>query len=197
MNVSATPSDEIAAALASTMAQRLLEDVTAGSPRRRNRIAYATWPARATAPVERSEAFGSSRCNFCDMKEFEFPELDEQVPKRYHGFAAALLTTDRKPHLPERLRNFWRSPAAMQEDMIAEGISEKVRGDFLHFAAAHAEAVDGYLTGRLNLAEAVGDCENPAPPGAGLERIVFHASRNSLQLQRVASASDEVAAALA
>ena len=57
MNVSATPSDEIAAALASTMAQRLLENVTAGSPRRRNRIAHATWPARATAPVERSEAF--------------------------------------------------------------------------------------------------------------------------------------------
>ncbi|CAJ1413783.1 unnamed protein product, partial [Effrenium voratum] len=109
---------------------------------------------------------------FRDVKEFEFPELDERVPKRYHGFAAALLTTDRKPHLPERLRNFWRSPAAMEEDMIAEGISEKVRGDFLRFAAAHAEAVDSYLAGRLNLAdEAVGDCENPAPAGAGLERI--------------------------
>ena len=85
------------------------------------------------------------------------------MPKRYHGFAAALLTTDRKPHATSGVA-----------DMIAEGISEKVRGDFLRFAAAHAEAVDGYLTGRLNLAdEAVGDCENPAPPGAGLERIVF------------------------
>ena len=43
-----------------TAAQRLLEDVTAVSPRRRkqSRIAHATWPARATAPVERSEALG-------------------------------------------------------------------------------------------------------------------------------------------
>ena len=43
-----------------TAAQRLLEDATAVSPRRckQSRIAHATLPARATAPVERSEALG-------------------------------------------------------------------------------------------------------------------------------------------
>ena len=72
-NVSATPSVEIAAALASTMAQRSLKVVTAVSPS----LAFAslaskTAPrakagceaqARATAPVSRSEALGSSQCS--------------------------------------------------------------------------------------------------------------------------------------
>ena len=55
--------DEIAEA---ALNDGLLEDVTAVSPRRckQSRIAHATLPARATAPVERSEALGSSRCNF-------------------------------------------------------------------------------------------------------------------------------------
>ena len=88
-----------------------------------------------------------------NLQEFHFPELEERVPKRYHNFAAALLATDRKPGLPEHLCGFWRSPAAMEQDMLAEGISEKVRGDFLHFAAAHVEAVDSYLAGRLNLSD--------------------------------------------
>ena len=44
-NASATPSDEIAAACASTMAQRSLEDVTAVSPRRRKQRALPTQPA--------------------------------------------------------------------------------------------------------------------------------------------------------
>ena len=72
---------------------------------------------------------------FRSLEEFEFPELAERVPKRYHGFAAALLTTDRKRGLPEHLRRFWRNSAAMEQDMIAEGISEKVRGDFLLFCS--------------------------------------------------------------
>ena len=72
-NVSATPSVEIAAALASTMAQRSLKVVAAVSPS----LAFAslaskTAPrakagceaqARATAPVSRSEALGSSQCS--------------------------------------------------------------------------------------------------------------------------------------
>ena len=65
-NVSATPSDEIAAACASTMAQRSLEDVTAVSPCRRKQSRTPTqFGQRATAPV-RSEALGPSRrsCNF-------------------------------------------------------------------------------------------------------------------------------------
>ena len=105
---------------------------------------------------------------FRKLQEFEFPELEERVPKRYHSFAAALLTTDRKPDLPENMRGFWRNSAAMEQDMIAEGISEKVRGDFLRFAAAHVEAVDNYLARRLNIAdEVVGELEElaQAPPG--------------------------------
>ena len=82
---------------------------------------------------------------FRDVQEFHFPEIENRVPKRYRNFAAALLTTDRKPNLPDHLRRFWRNPAAMEQDMVAEGISEKVRDDFLRFALAHAEAVDAYL----------------------------------------------------
>ena len=61
-NVSATPSVEIAAALASTMAQRSLKVVTAVSPSLRAKAGCEA-QARATAPVSRSEALGSSQCS--------------------------------------------------------------------------------------------------------------------------------------
>ena len=73
-DVSATPSDEIAAALAFTMAKRLLEVVTAvgsapvfASLQLRVSVRRPLAKLRvATAAVERSEALGSSRrsCNF-------------------------------------------------------------------------------------------------------------------------------------
>ena len=119
---------------------------------------------------------------FRNLQEFHFPELEERVPKRYRNFAAALLATDRKPGLPEHLRGFWRSPAAMEQDMVAEGISEKVRGDFLHFAAAHVEAVDSYLAGRLNLSdEAAGEPE----PAAALERAVVFQGHQALLTRQI------------
>ena len=59
-----------------------------------------------------------------NLRELNFPEIQKRVPQRHHGFAAALLATDRRPSLPEHLRSFWRNPAAMEQDMIAEGISE-------------------------------------------------------------------------
>ena len=120
---------------------------------------------------------------FRELQEFEFQELEERVPRRYHGFAAALLTTDRKPCLADRLRSFWRNPAAMEHDMIAEGISEKVRGDFLRFAAAHVEAIDSYLAGRPK----------------DLQRFVFQGHQALLAQQieeRVATASRARSAAL-
>ena len=122
---------------------------------------------------------------FRDVQEFHFPEIEKCVPKRYRNFAAALLTTDRKPNLPDHLRRFWRNPAAMEQDMVAEGISEKVRGDFLRFALAHAEAVDAYLARRLDLAdEAAGKPENP-PAQVGLGCIVFQ-GHQALLTQQIA-----------
>ena len=119
--------------------------------------------------------------------------LELETREKYHAFAAALLTTDRKPNLPEHLRKFWRNPAAMEQDMIAEGVSEKVRGDFLRFVAAHAEAVDGYLAGRLNLSdEAVGEVDGSAlAAGVEVKRIVFQGHQALLTQQieeRVATA---------
>ena len=61
------PSDEIAAACASTMAQRSLEDVIAVSLAAASRAeSPAQFGQRATAPVERGEALGPSRrsCSF-------------------------------------------------------------------------------------------------------------------------------------
>ena len=119
---------------------------------------------------------------FRDLQEFELPELEDRVPKRYHGFATALLVTDRKPDLPESLRNFYRNSSAMEQDMIAEGISEKVRGDFLRFAAAHVEAVDSYLAGRLDVADVV-EQEDPGLARAGLEHVVFRGHQALLTQQ--------------
>ena len=121
---------------------------------------------------------------FRKLEEFEFSDLESHVPKRYRSFAAALLATDRKLGLPERLRGFWRNRAAMEQDMLAEGISEKVRGDLLRFAAAHVEAVDNYLAGRLNLSdEAVDEPESPTVAGAGPDRVIFRGHQALLTQQ--------------
>ena len=129
---------------------------------------------------------------FRNLQEFNFPEIKEHVPERYHSFATALLATDRRANLPENLRNFWRSPAAMAQDMLADGISEKIRGDFLHFAAAHAEAVDAYLARRVDLAdEVVGEVEALAGAPA-IGHFVFHGHQALLAQQieeRVATAT--------
>ena len=68
--------------------------------------------------------------------------------------------------------------------MLAEGISQKVRGDFLRFAAAHAEAVDNYLAGRLNLAdEAIDEVESVAAAEAGPGHVVFRGHQALLAQQ--------------
>ena len=115
------------------------------------------------------------------------------VPARYRWLATALVLTDgHARHAPPALRGYWRGPVRQAADIQNETHTDAMIEDITNFVAAAVLAIDGYLSGHLDVREegrggAGKATRRSMRPGAQAHRLfgqAWHGQEHNLALER-------------
>lgn len=138
---------------------------------------------------------------FRDLATFDVTDVRRLVPGRYRWLATALVLTDgHSGHVPLALQGYWRDPIRLAADMQNEADNDAVIQDITNFVVAAVLAIDGYLSGHLDVRD-----EGLAPAGPrqsssaaeaiqfeGRQKLLHHAVAARIQRARfVQSATNE------